>query len=57
MQNQQNHGCNTTGSLTPDFEYFLRMEVQSNFSHTILGIFWLPNGFGSTKKVMMKNQC
>jgi hypothetical protein len=34
------------GSLTPDFEYFLRMKVQSNFSHTIGGAFWfdLPLG-------------
>jgi hypothetical protein len=34
------------GSLTPDFEYFLRMEVQSIYSHTIPGIFWfdLPLG-------------
>lgn len=28
------------GSLTPDFEYFIRMKVQSNYSHTIYGIFW-----------------
>lgn len=34
------------GSLTPDFEYFLRMKVESNFSHTISGLFWfdLPLG-------------
>lgn len=34
------------GSLTPDFEYFLRMKIQSNYSHTIHGIFWfdLPLG-------------
>ncbi|MBP6303548.1 MAG: DUF4184 family protein [Bacteroidia bacterium] len=34
------------GSLTPDFEYFLRMKVQSNYSHTIAGLFWfdLPLG-------------
>ena len=34
------------GSLTPDFEYFIRMKVQSDFSHTFLGIFWfyLPLG-------------
>jgi hypothetical protein len=34
------------GSLTPDFEYFLRMKVQSNYSHTVSGIFWfdLPLG-------------
>ncbi|MBF4507049.1 DUF4184 family protein [Flavobacterium sp. JLP] len=28
------------GSLTPDFEYFLRMKVQSVYSHTLSGIFW-----------------
>mgnify|MGYP000753574010 CR=1 FL=1 len=27
------------GSLTPDFEYFIRMKVQSDYSHTIGGIF------------------
>jgi len=34
------------GSLTPDFEYFLRMRIKSNFSHTIDGLFWfdLPLG-------------
>jgi len=34
------------GSLTPDFEYFLRMRVQSNYSHTLSGLFWfdLPSG-------------
>jgi hypothetical protein len=34
------------GSLTPDFEYFIRMKVQSNYSHTLSGIFWfdLPLG-------------
>lgn len=34
------------GSLTPDFEYFLRMRIQSNYSHTINGLFWfdLPLG-------------
>jgi hypothetical protein len=34
------------GSLTPDFEYFLRMRIQSNYSHTIGGLFWfdLPIG-------------
>jgi len=34
------------GSLTPDFEYFLRMRVKSNYSHTIEGIIWfdLPLG-------------
>jgi len=28
------------GSLTPDFEYFLRMKVKSLYSHTLAGIFW-----------------
>ena len=28
------------GSLTPDFEYFLRMRIQSNYSHSISGLFW-----------------
>lgn len=28
------------GSLTPDFEYFLRMKVKSDYSHTLDGIFW-----------------
>src|SRR5437868_5069951 len=27
------------GSMVPDFEYFLRMNVESNFSHTVAGIF------------------
>jgi hypothetical protein len=25
------------GSMTPDFEYFVRMRIQSNYSHTIEG--------------------
>jgi len=29
------------GSLTPDFEYFLRMKIQSDYSHTIFGTLWL----------------
>ena len=34
------------GSITPDFEYFLRMRIQSSYSHTIGGLFWfdLPLG-------------
>lgn len=34
------------GSLAPDFEYFLRMKVKSNYSHTVSGLFWfdLPLG-------------
>ncbi len=34
------------GSLVPDFEYFLRMRIQSDYSHTFLGLLWfdLPLG-------------
>lgn len=34
------------GSLTPDFEYFIRMRISSHYSHTIAGLFWfdLPLG-------------
>lgn len=34
------------GSISPDFEYFLRMRILSLYSHTIGGIFWfdLPLG-------------
>jgi len=34
------------GSMTPDFEYFLRMKIQSIYSHTLPGIFYfcLPIG-------------
>jgi hypothetical protein len=34
------------GSLTPDFEYFLRMKVQSNYSHTLSGLFWFDIPLG-----------
>ncbi|HVZ98514.1 MAG TPA: DUF4184 family protein [Chitinophagaceae bacterium] len=35
-----------TGSMTPDFEYFIRMRDYSRYSHTIAGMFWfdLPLG-------------
>ncbi len=34
------------GSLTPDFEYFLRMRIKSLYSHSLDGLFWfdLPMG-------------
>ena len=34
------------GSMTPDFEYFIRMRIKSDYSHTISGLFWfdLPLG-------------
>jgi Domain of unknown function (DUF4184) len=34
------------GSLTPDFEYFIRMRIYSEYSHTISGIFWLDLPIG-----------
>ncbi|MCG2611794.1 DUF4184 family protein [Flavobacterium sp. SM15] len=34
------------GSLTPDFEYFIRMKVQSNYSHTLSGLFWFDIPLG-----------
>ena len=35
------------GSMSPDFEYFFRMKMQSEISHTLLGIFLIdfPLGF------------
>lgn len=34
------------GSMTPDFEYFIRMKDYSKYSHTVTGVFWfdLPLG-------------
>ncbi len=34
------------GSMTPDFEYFIRMKNVSRYSHTVAGLFWfdLPIG-------------
>jgi hypothetical protein len=34
------------GSMTPDLEYFIRMKVESEYSHTLTGILWfdLPLG-------------
>lgn len=29
------------GSVIPDFEYFIRMKIQSDYSHTVGGLFWL----------------
>lgn len=29
------------GSMTPDFEYFFRMKLESEYSHTLLGLLWL----------------
>lgn len=34
------------GSLTPDFEYFLRMRIKSNYSHTLDGLFWFDLSLG-----------
>jgi len=34
------------GSVTPDFDYFIRMQIKSIYSHTLEGLFWfdLPLG-------------
>jgi hypothetical protein len=34
------------GSMTPDFEYFIRMRILSKYSHSWMGLFWydLPLG-------------
>lgn len=34
------------GSMIPDFEYFMRMKIHSQYSHTLLGVLWfdLPLG-------------
>ena len=34
------------GSLTPDFEYFLRMKVSAQYSHTWSGLFWFDVPLG-----------
>jgi hypothetical protein len=34
------------GSITPDFEYFIRMRVQSIYSHTWSGLFWFDVPLG-----------
>ena len=34
------------GSLTPDFEYFILMKIQSNYGHTIAGLFYLDLPLG-----------
>lgn len=34
------------GSLTPDFEYFIRMRIQSDYSHTWIGVLWFDIPIG-----------
>ncbi|MDN3581377.1 DUF4184 family protein [Mucilaginibacter flavus] len=34
------------GSITPDFEYFIRMRVKSVYSHTLPGLFWFDVPLG-----------
>jgi Domain of unknown function (DUF4184) len=34
------------GSMTPDFEYFIRMKDYSKYSHTITGMFWFDIPLG-----------
>lgn len=35
------------GSLTPDFEYFIRMKIESYYSHTNAGLFLFKRYFNS----------
>lgn len=34
------------GSLAPDFEYFLRMKIKSDYSHSLVGMFWFDIPLG-----------
>src|SRR5882672_9320620 len=34
------------GSMTPDFEYFIRMGMQGDIGHTLPGLFWLDVPLG-----------
>lgn len=34
------------GSMTPDFEYFIRMKVESEYSHTLNGLLWFDMPLG-----------
>lgn len=34
------------GSMAPDFEYFIRMKVESHYSHTWPGVFWFDVPLG-----------
>ncbi|HMQ61409.1 MAG TPA: DUF4184 family protein [Flavilitoribacter sp.] len=44
------------GSLTPDFEYFLRMRLQSRYSHTTAGLFWFDLPLGLVLAFLFHNQ-
>jgi hypothetical protein len=43
------------GSLTPDFEFFLRMRIKSNYSHTIEGLFWFDIPLGLLLALIFHN--
>ncbi|MEO6070048.1 MAG: DUF4184 family protein [Chitinophagaceae bacterium] len=48
-----------TGSLTPDFEYFIKMKGEREYGHSLLGIFWfdIPMAFllGLVFHLIIKN--
>lgn len=44
------------GSLTPDFEYFLRMRIQSTYSHNLDGLFWFDLPIGILLAFIFHNQ-
>jgi hypothetical protein len=43
------------GSVTPDFEYFLRMKIQSQYSHTITGLLWFDLPLGLLLSLVFHN--
>ena len=43
------------GSMTPDFEYFIRMKDYSKYSHTLGGIFWFDVPLGLTLLFIFHN--
>lgn len=44
------------GSLTPDFEYFLRMRLKSLYGHTVAGLFWFDLPLGLALAFIFHNQ-
>ncbi|MCA6376459.1 MAG: DUF4184 family protein [Cytophagales bacterium] len=43
------------GSIAPDFEYFFRMRIQSNFSHTVGGLFYFDLPVGLLLSIVFHN--
>ena len=43
------------GSMVPDFEYFIRMRIQSTFSHTLTGLLWFDLPLGLLLAIIFHN--